>query len=540
MAGASSLRLLFYPLPREIPSLAATATLLLLSRPSQMAFFPSPHSATLPNNLTPGVLKQPYRINRLSPSPPPQQPVNKRDKKRMAMADRLTEISNNFTENRDMHYRERLRSFHTDIACIKNAPLYDNKYLDDSGADLPEDLNPSAAGNTQGGVRTGQQPQFSGNGSIEVPATLGRHAAQFLQEVNDALEQKDADLVTASYKHNFAIDQLEKDYVYSVCVAEEEHKRLTDALRQRLIASVQARKVALQRDKEKLDIADTNALLYHPNQFSINSTASPGAPQSNRKTRHTRHRLEVDDLDTVNGANVKRKRKGLVDAENGSPVRESEPVNGYKALEARHEYQPVATPGYSVEKLFTEKELNMHLQSASYDVLEQLQTIKRRKVGVAPAIAPADLSEHEDELDAEPGYSIDGAEDVFLDAPAMERNATNQSYHATRSTRHLNIASGATRENLGELAGRQTAADMIGTYQREKKKDDDYNRAPALSDQEAAEDFALIAKAMKAEDQRRASDVSLLDEVAGERKDYINMPHISVDDTSRARDGEVS
>ena len=322
-------------------------------------------------------------------------------------------------------------------------------------------------------------------------------------------------------------------------MAEEEHKRLMDALRQRLIASVQAKKTALQRDKEKLDIADTNALLYHPNQFSINNAASPGGPQGNRKTRHTRHRLDADDIDTINGANRKRKRKAPTDAENGSPTREAESVNGCRGLEARQEYQQVTAPVYSIEKLFSEKELNMHLQSASYDVLEQQQATKRRKIDDASAMPTADSSDHEDDVDAEPGFGGDGADDVFLEAPAMERNTTNQSYHATRSTRSLNLANGATRENLGELAGRQTAAEMIGTYQREKKKDDDYNRAPALSDQEAAEDFALMAQAMKAEDQRRASDASLLEEVASERKDYVNTPQINREGPAdRAKDGE--
>ena len=313
--------------------------------------------------------------------------------------------------------------------------------------------------------------------------------------------------------------------MYSVSVAEEEHKRLVEALRHRLIANVQAKKTALQRDKEKLDIADANALLYHPNQFSINSAVSPGGPQSNRKTRHTRHRMDVDDVDTTNGTHTKRKRKGLqADTENGSPVREVEIVNGLKGLEARQEYKQVSAPIYSIEKLFTEKELNAHLQSASFDVLEHQQATKRQKINDTSAIPTADPSDHEDDVDIELGFGADGAEENFLDATAMERSTTNQSYHATRSTRNLIPANFATRDNLGEIAGRQVAAEMIGLYQKEKKKDDEYNRAPGLSESEAAEDFALMARAMKDEDQGKASDSSLLDEVAGERTEYVNTP----------------
>ena len=323
------------------------------------------------------------------------------------------------------------------------------------------------------------------------------------------------------------IEQLQKDYVYSISVAEEEHKRLIETLRARLIASVQAKKASLQRDKEKLDIADTNALLYHPNQFSINNAASPGGPQSNRKTRHTRHRLETDDLEAASTNNGKRKRKGVPDGDGGSPMRDFEAANGPRAYEARQEYQQVTTPLYSIEKLFSEKELNVHLQAASLDVLADQQAAKRRKLRDASGLPTADSSEPEDNADAENGYGGDGVnDDGPLEAPAMERNATNQSYHATRSTRNQNLINTATRENLGELAGRQAAAELIGTYPKEKKKDEDYSRAPPLSDQEAEQDFALMAKAMKAEDQRRTSVTSLLDEVAGERPDHICMPEV--------------
>ena len=501
-----------------------------------MAYSPSPHPSALSGSMNPR-----YRVNRLSPSPP-QQTVNKRDKKRMAMTDRLAEISNNFAENRDALYRERLRKYQIDIVYINNAQLYDNKALDENPSF--EDPNTSAAASTQGSVRTAQL-QSIGNGSIPTTNSPGKHAATFIHEVNDALEEKDARLVEVTvsqpwmvnlgrnvadllqHNYNFVVEQLQKDYLYSVAVAEEEHKRLTEALRVRLIANVQAKKTSLQRDKEKLDIADTNALLYHPNQFSINSAGSPGGPQSNRKTRHTRHRLEAEELDIASAVNNKRKRKGPSDVETGSPVRDVEIVNGHKGYEVRQEYQQMTAPLYSIDKLFTEKELNAHLQAASLDVLADLQAVKRRKLGDASGLPTADSSEPDDNADGETVLGGDGVIDNgAAEAPAMERNATNQSYHATRSTRTQNLINGATRQNLGELAGRQAAAELIGTYQKEKKKDDDYNRAPPLSDQETEHDFALMAKAMKALDQRRKSDASLLDEVAGERPDHVCMPEI--------------
>ena len=303
-----------------------------------------------------------------------------------------------------------------------------------------------------------------------------------------------------------------------------------DTLRQRLITNVQAKKAALQRDKEKLDIADTSALLYHPNQFSMNNAASPGGPQGNRKTRHTRHRLEVEDLDTATAFNGKRKRKGPLEVDNASPPRDSEPTNNYRPHDAKQDDATV--PAYSIDKLFTDKELNSHLQWACLKVLSDQQASKRRRLGEASGTQTLDISEPEDNLEGAPteeGETANG--DLFLDAPAMERSATNQSYHATRSTRNLNLINDATRENLGELAGRQAAAEMIGTYHREKKKEDEYNRAPPLSNESIEHDFALMAKAMKDEDQRRPSDTTLLDEVAGDRPNYIWMPNIDGDDT---------
>lgn len=286
---------------------------------------------------------------------------------------------------------------------------------------------------------------------------------------------------------------------------------------------MQAKRAALHRDKEKLDIADTNALLLHPTQLSINNAASPGGPQSNRKTRHTRHRLEVEDLEAnSNINNSRRKRKAAADPENGSPSRDPEPMNGFKATETRTEYHQVTPPLYTIDRLFSERELNNQLQQASYDVLHSFST-KQRKIDPTSALLTAEPTDLEDNTtNADLALGIDGGnDDVFLAAPEMERSTTNQSYHATRSTRNLNVAIGASRENLGELAGRQTAAELIGSFQREKKTaNDDYNRAPPVSEQEGAEDLALMAKAMKEEEEKKA-DEGLLDEVAGEKKNWV-------------------
>ena len=152
-----------------------------------MAYSPSPHPAHAGTGLSlasSSFNTARYRINQRSPSPPPQQSLNKRDKKRIAMAERLTEISNNFAENRDSLYRERLRGFQVDIAYINGAQLYDNKPLDD----MPR------AKHTDQERGLNAQSQASANISTS-SSQLGKHAARFAQDINAALEDKDARLV---------------------------------------------------------------------------------------------------------------------------------------------------------------------------------------------------------------------------------------------------------------------------------------------------------------------------------------------------------
>lgn len=287
----------------------------------------------------------------------------------------------------------------------------------------------------------------------------------------------------------------------------------------------------MQKEKEKLDIADTHAALLHPSHFTLSSAASPGGPQSNRKTRHTRHRLEVDDLDTV-GGNNKRKRK-LGDADNGSPApiaREVEPANIFREANAKLEYHQVTAPLYSLDRLFSQRELDNNCQLAISDVIENFKRRKLNKdshtslTSLLGTNADVSDSEAEDNADADADLGADGAtEDIFLAAPEMERTATNASQHATRSSRitapSKNIS---TRESLGYLAGRAAGAKLIGTVApKEKRREDEYQRAPPMNDQEVEDDLAVIKCAMEEEDDGRLVNDELLDEVAGHREDQI-------------------
>ena len=102
------------------------------------------------------------------------------------MADRLSEISKNFSDNRDVYYRERLRRFQADITFINNAQLYDNRPLDD--------LIGSREGDGPGSSQTNGRTHPSAHTRMHPPQSLGKHAAMFVQDINDTLEEKDADL----------------------------------------------------------------------------------------------------------------------------------------------------------------------------------------------------------------------------------------------------------------------------------------------------------------------------------------------------------
>lgn len=160
-----------------------------------MAHSPTLPSATLPGFAGPSNTR--YRPDRLSVSPQPLQHISKREKRRIAMSDRLADLSTTFAENRDAIYRKQLQVFQADIHYINSAALYSNKCLEEYGDEQTQDGNVSAAASIHGGLRTIQQAQSNG-----ASATLktGRHTASFIEDVNDAMEQRDADLLTIAVR----------------------------------------------------------------------------------------------------------------------------------------------------------------------------------------------------------------------------------------------------------------------------------------------------------------------------------------------------
>lgn len=270
--------------------------------------------------------------------------------------------------------------------------------------------------------------------------------------------------------------------------AVEECNKLADTLRERLIQSISQRKNRLMREKEQLDIADTNALLLHPNQFSITNPASPGGIQSNRKTRHTRHRVEVDDMGNGIGPEPnKRKRKVPIDEEFGSPARDggvSTPADRWKVRMSQHQNASV----YNISSLFTEKELAMHSNSAHVAAVHFLSASKRAKL----VLTPATNGQNTDGDDAS-GSGDESGQDGGLAASEMER-ATSQGFHATRSTRTNGTAG---LNLLGELVDKTATRPnlpyfILGNYHARPNGSGSAPPPPPLMPDEIEDDLARI------------------------------------------------
>lgn len=230
-------------------------------------------------------------------------------------------------------------------------------------------------------------------------AMAGRKYGEFVREVNDAMEKRDAELTALHNQYHHAVADLERLTQQKLHQAEQEHHALSSTIRHRLVTTLTKRRQHLLRDKDQLDVADSNALLLHPAHFSLNNPSSPGggnganggpgAYNNHRKTRHLRHHRAASP--NTGGGEDKRKRKAPAafdDEGNESPVpayrsfpHHTEAWGGggrspFKEARDRTSYTQYESPAYSLERIFTDKELAMATataQQATYRYFHQPQ-----------------------------------------------------------------------------------------------------------------------------------------------------------------------
>jgi hypothetical protein len=134
-----------------------------------MAYSPSPTSPAGANSIHPG---------RRSPSPPAM-PVSKRDKKRNQHVAHQQDLVDEFTLNRDHHYRSQLVALQFDMNLITQADPYNPEPLEDSPDEIARMVEEAAAGTPY---------------QAEMSKMAGRWYSEFVHEVNEAKEAKDIEL----------------------------------------------------------------------------------------------------------------------------------------------------------------------------------------------------------------------------------------------------------------------------------------------------------------------------------------------------------
>jgi hypothetical protein len=218
-------------------------------------------------------------------------------------------------------------------------------------------------------------------------------------------------------------------------LADEEHKALANTLRDRLINSVTGRKARLNKERENLEIGENNALLMHPNQYSIANPSSPGGVHSKRATRHRR---DLEDLPGFPDSN-KRKRRANDDAGSPAPARRllengfSTPI--WTAEQIAKSSAKGESPLFSIDKLFTEKELMMTYNTSALAARKYVLSHKSANSNRSPPNEEAEASGEGEQN----GEDADGDDDSPPSAPQMERQIS----HATRSTRGTGLGIGS-------------------------------------------------------------------------------------------------
>lgn len=122
------------------------------------------------------------RADRHHSNSPPQQQLSKRDKRRSMLADRLEEITKQFSQNRDVHYREQLQAIQIDMSLIMEADAHGKEQLVNSGPEIDTLVQENM-----------KKISMKSVGLIP-PPRAGKVYAEFSKEVNDAMEERDTSL----------------------------------------------------------------------------------------------------------------------------------------------------------------------------------------------------------------------------------------------------------------------------------------------------------------------------------------------------------
>ncbi|KAI1279735.1 Sds3-like-domain-containing protein [Xylaria sp. FL0933] len=346
-------------------------------------------------------------------SPQPQSSQSKRDKKRQALSERLTALSEQFNREKDRHYREELQKIQVDVNLVSRVDPYADRPLDEIDRERRErELSQATNG------ANNNNNNNSGTSHRSLLEMAGPTFQEWIHDVEDLLETRDYDMTAQKYDYERKMQDYHNTHAYRIEVAKREHKALSDTLKDRLINNIMSKKYRLTKEKEAIDISDSSALLLHPNQFSLTNPASPGGPHGKRNTRLRR---EMEELPGYSD-NKKRKRHAADDDGSPAPTRRGDTTNAtpFWQTDRLKSLRRGTGPVYSIDKLFTDKELSMTYNAAALASHKHLLTRRDARGNVLPSPEESDTSNGDANEDEEE-----------LSAPTMER----QPSHTTRSTR---------------------------------------------------------------------------------------------------------
>ncbi|KAK3699283.1 hypothetical protein LTR37_016526 [Vermiconidia calcicola] len=429
--------------------------------------------------------------------------------------EKLQGMIDSFSSNQHQHYRAQLQAVQADMTLILRADPYAQA----------EDPTSRGGALEHGGeeIRSlvesmGAQLPNDEAAQRDYYALAGSRYREFVRQVNDCLEQRDANLTALHNNYTSSVNELDRLTQKKLHQAEEEHKALTNTIRQRLITSITKKRAQLLRDKEQLDVADSNALLLHPNHFSINNPGSPPNGIQNRKTRHLRHRAGSPypgDLEP-NGKK-KRKAAALDDEGNESPAPAykslpppPEALGGgrspFKDARERNVYTQYEAPAYSLERIFTEKELAMATDTAklaTWRYFHQPQTQQQESGSTSNGTGvPSVDGEVVDAAEGEEG-AINTTEGTNGTPPPgqpaeMERSTSHQvltrgGARANPLAALLDLANTAASQPAPAIVSKDPFAPVVPTYHAVSRSEKSGAPAPSgVSHIDIENDFAMM------------------------------------------------
>ncbi|KAF2096956.1 hypothetical protein NA57DRAFT_58836 [Rhizodiscina lignyota] len=393
----------------------------------------------------------PQDVPMVHPTASPPRQISKIEKKRSQITDKLSLMIKEFNQNLRPHYEAQLNAIQVDINLITRADPYQTTPLPDSPEEVQKVIHELFGG----------QIPADPVAAEDFTAQAGKLYEEFAIKVNDLMEQRDvalAMLATVYFqqnKHDKSLDEVERRHKFHVQLAQEEHKLLADTVRQRLFATLEKKRRTLLAEKEALDIGDSNASLLHPDQYRhMHNPSSPGGTQNARKTRNARHRVDLDELPSAAVAQENRRKRKAEDADEspGPGTKHHGPGSPYRDAKAKQTFAQYGASALSIERLFTEKELALNMNTAALAATNFMVQLRD-----APKNSEATngMNGYQTDTEDAPGAStsiptiMNEATDPEDDAtpaaaPEMDRTANTSQYaHQTR---------GATRNALADLA----------------------------------------------------------------------------------------